>query len=250
MNSKKHQLFFLLSILIGLIAACQPSYTYVYKTDQSATGVPLTLHPDETADALIAPYKLVLDSQMSAVIGEASMDLPRDLDTTESRLGNFCADLMLEQISKKTKVDLAAVTLGGLRVPIGKGPISVGLVFELMPFENELVIVEVKGVAVKEIFERILGKKNISLANAVPTFRRGQFVSAKIGGEDFDENKTYRVVVSDYLASGGDYMGYLVGYPIENTGIKLRDAIIDHIKEQTAQKKKIVATRGDRVIFE
>lgn len=248
----QHFTAFALTLLFGsLVMSCQPSYTYVAKLDKSSTGVKASLQPDANVKELIAPYKMQLDSQMNAVIGTAAVDLPRDLDTLESMLGNFSADLMLEQtLIRGVKADMAAVTLGGLRVPLSKGPITTGVIFELMPFENELVVVTVKGTVVKEMLERIVGKQNISLANAVPTFRRGTLVSAKVGGEPFDENKEYRVVVSDYLASGGDYMDYLIGAPQESVGLKLRDAIIDHIKQQTAKGKKISATKGDRVIFE
>jgi 2',3'-cyclic-nucleotide 2'-phosphodiesterase (5'-nucleotidase family) len=239
----------LYSLLAGFLAlACTSPYTFVSKPGLHPVGA--ELRADSLAEASIAPYQQQLQAMMDEVIGTASADIPRNMDEAESHIGNFCADLMLEQARKLTEADLAVVTVGGLRVPIGQGPITVGLIFELMPFENELVVLDVKGDSLRPVFERITGKKNVSIANAVATFRRGEWVSAEIGGQPFDPNKTYRVVVSDYLASGGDYMPFLKDAPQTFLNVKVRDAIIQHIREQTAAGNTIQAAFGDRVRFE
>src|SRR5690606_6510040 len=103
--------------------------------------------------ALIAPYRQQVTSKMSEVIGTATTELGKA--EYESPLGNFVVDLMLQQTNMimSEPVDMAQSTNGGLRVPLPAGPINVGNIFELMPFENELVVLTLDGPTTQELFD-------------------------------------------------------------------------------------------------
>lgn len=242
--------FLWLCVVFLLLNACQSSYTYTVKPNES-NGVSNKIEADEMVTKMIDPYKSQLDQQMKEIIGEADVDLTRQFVNGEALLGNFCAELMYEQAKKYGGADFSVVTMGGLRVPIGKGDVNVGLVYELMPFDNEFVIITIDGATAEKLIYRLKTENNTSLGNVKATFRRDKLVSATIGGVAFDKTKSYRVAISDYLANGGDYMGFLKKRTkIEFTQVKFRDVIINHFRDLTAAGKKASASLGTAVTYE
>lgn len=238
-------------IFLFFITACQSSYTYTAKVSDSSLGVSEAVKPDAEVAKMIEPFKEKLDAQMKEVIGQAAVDLTRGFEKGESLLGNFCAELLYEQAKKYGGADFSVVTIGGLRVPIGKGDINVGLVYELMPFDNEYVIITVDGETVHKLITRLEEYDNTSLGNVKATFRRDKLVSATIDGKPIDKSKTYRLAVSDYLANGGDYMDYLKNNSgVTSTGVKVRDVILNHISELTAAGKQADAKLGSCITYE
>lgn len=244
-----HKTFLLFAILL---TACTSPYTYVAKTDYSSTGVSQEITADTAIENMIIPYRAKLDAEMNEVIGEAAEDIPKRVETPEHPLGKAFTDLLLAeaQSNSDTPVHLALLNTGGLRVPISKGPISVGLIFELMPFENEVVIVKLTGKELKQLFSKNTQNKVWPISNTVLTYRRGVFVEGEIGGQAYDENKEYYLATSDYLAKGGDNMAFLIGKPVTYSGIKVRDAFIHQIKELTKEGKKLRIPQDKRAIFE
>ncbi|MFC6997678.1 5'-nucleotidase C-terminal domain-containing protein [Rufibacter roseus] len=214
------------------------------------TDIPVTTQvpPDPAAQEAIAPYAARVNETMNEVIGQAPVALEKGV--IESALGNFVADLTREQTMKVygKPIDMGGMTSGGLRNPIDKGPVTVGDVFELMPFENEMLVLTLSGQTVKDMFDYAARVQNLSIANATYTMRNGQVQSIIIGGEPFDINKTYTLAISDYLANGGDNMSFLKNaQKVEQTGLLARDAILNKIKELTAQGKPVTAEVDGRV---
>ena len=104
---------------------------------------------------LIEPYKMELDDEMNEIIAVAEVDLIKG--SPESTMGNWFADLLQKEAEKlEPNVDFSIQNRGGLRIgSIGKGEITKGKIFELMPFDNFLVIMETKGEVVIEFLEHI-----------------------------------------------------------------------------------------------
>ncbi|MBC5773862.1 5'-nucleotidase C-terminal domain-containing protein [Pontibacter sp. KCTC 32443] len=216
--------------------------------EQTDVPVDSTVIADPEAEAMIAPYRTQVSTKMSEVIGTAATEL-RKADY-ESPLGNFVTDLLLEQTNKlmDTPVDMAQTTNGGLRVPLPAGPVNVGNIFELMPFENEVVVLTLDGPTTQELFD-FAAKTGISpIANATYTVKDGKAADVKIGGKPLDTSRNYTIVTSDYLASGGDNMAmFKKAIKTEKAGMMMRDMIINHIKELTAAGKQITADTKPRV---
>lgn len=123
-----------------------------------------------------------------------------------------------------------------------------GDVFELMPFENELLVLTLSGSTVEKIFQFGAKTKILSLSNASFTLQNGQATNILVGGQPLDTQKTYTLAISDYLANGGDNLSFLKeAIKTEKAGILLREAIIQHIKQLTAQGKPVEAQVEGRV---
>jgi 2',3'-cyclic-nucleotide 2'-phosphodiesterase (5'-nucleotidase family) len=154
-----------ITLFIILATACQfekPSANHTYTSQQRIDS---TLVSNSQADELISSYKQQLDAEMNKVIGYADTILSNEGKFGESSLGNFVADLMLYQARKmyKDTVHLAFINArGGLRVPINQGDITVGEIFELMPFDNEMLIIKIKGDELFNVFHHS-AKKGVNV---------------------------------------------------------------------------------------
>lgn len=236
-----------LALLVSL-SACQRQWTA--SPSLAATDVPVnkTVAADSTMEARIQPYRQEVTKKMSEVVGVAPVALNKG--NYDSPIGNFVVDLQMEQAKPVygKSIDLSLTTDGGLRVPLPAGNITTGNIFELMPFENELVVLTLKGETVKQLFDYAAKTKTAPIGNATYTVKGGIAADVVIAGEPLALNRTYTLVTSDYLAGGGDNMSMLkenIAY--ERLGLLLRDAILKQIKEFTAAGKPVTADTTARV---
>ena len=236
-----------------IITSCKNSYTYVVNTNNSSLKLDSTKVSDTNYSSVITPYKNQVDKKMNVVLGYAEEEMLPYGSRIELPLGNFAADVQKVQTEKylKRSVDFSIMNFGGLRAPVNKGVFTVRNAFELMPFDNDLIVLELDGAITKQLFEHIGRGKRIAISNAQLTYKDDKLVSAKINGKDFDPNKTYSLAISDYLANGGDGMDFLI--PITKrftTGKKLRDVMMDYVKDLQAQGKKINSKVEGRIVFQ
>lgn len=204
---------------------------------------------DPEIKSMIQPYKSQLDAEMNQIIGTVKHDLTKA--KPESTLGNFLSDLLVvqgEACSGET-IDFAAQNYGGIRVPsVPAGKINRGKIFEIMPFENMLSVLEVKGNVLIQLINKmaesggwpISKQLNFVIDNDKPT-------NITIRGEAFDMNKRYRIVLPDYIANGGDNCDFLIDQKRLPCDISIRDAIIKHILEMTERGEEIEAQKTGRI---
>jgi 2',3'-cyclic-nucleotide 2'-phosphodiesterase (5'-nucleotidase family) len=240
--------FFLILISLFIIAACCRVAT-VSKTDYQPIVVD-KLHAgnDAVSDSIIKPYYEKVSSYMNLVIGYS--DTLMWTAKPEGMLGNFISDLLLTEANNAVaeKNDMALFNNGGLRVPINKGAITVADIFRLMPFENEMVIIKLKGTVVKDMLDYIAKSEGQPVSGLRFGIKDSKAVHILIGGEQLDTNKLYRVVTSDYLARGGDKMVFfLKGLETYQTGLKVRDVIIDFIRNKNKAGEKISGRTDGRI---
>ncbi|GAB4131531.1 MAG: 5'-nucleotidase [Raineya sp.] len=225
--------------------------TYVLQSaDVSFVEANAQLAEDTAVLQTIAPYKSQLDAQMNKVIGYAAKEILNGRKQNETLLGNLVADMAYQRATKESKqsIDLAFVTFGGLRTSIPAGEIKVSDIFELMPFENELVLLEVNADIVKQLFDYLAFTKNIAISNSKVLIENDKVKDVLINGEPIDPNKIYRIVTSDYLAYGGDSMSFLAkARKMDFLNVKFRDMIIEAIVQENKAGRKIDANIGGRV---
>lgn len=195
------------------------------------------------AEAMIAPYRQQLEQRMNEVLGYSAQELKK-VSGGESALGNFVADVQMAQVLPlyQKPIDISLMTTGGLRASIPQGAVTLSNIFELSPFENQLVVVTLPGTTMQKLFEHGAQYKNLIMKNASFTIRNGKAENISINGKPLQPGRSYTLVMSDYLANGGDDLFFLKeATQVEPTGILVREALIRHIKQLTAQKKPIEA---------
>ncbi|NIF07188.1 bifunctional NAD pyrophosphatase/5'-nucleotidase [Chryseobacterium sp. Tr-659] len=230
--------FLLLGIALASLTACKtvsaPSLVNV-KT-QKNISINNELKNDEAFVKVIEPYKQKLDKEMNQKISHTSVDLTKQ--GNNSNLGNLLADYTFEggndwlQAHLKQNADAALINIGGIRTTIGKGDIFLKNLFEVMPFENELIIVKMKGTDLQALFDYYAKTQvNNPVSHLYIETKNGQLSKSLINGKTPEPNKDYYIATSDYLALGGDNMKFFAKGEAIPTGVKLRDLYIEYFKK-------------------
>lgn len=187
-----------------------------------------------TAD-MLAGYLKKVSPILSEVIGKTNTGLSHDRAVL-SPLGQWTSEVML----KSAKADIAFTNAGGLRTSIEKGDITVGNLYEVMPFDNVLSTFKMTGAQVKAVLEHGIENTEIGMvqfAGLTVTYVPGAEAGKKIqkvltsDGKELDLKKEYLVVTNDFMGTGGDgFTSFLDAKFIADT-LPIRDAMIAAIKE-------------------
>ena len=239
------------------ILSCQ-SYKIV---DTSSTNIVVDKNiPEQKFDEIeLSKYRDSISKEMNKVINHSLITM--EVGCPEGLLGDFISDLSILYIKKnfpenKFNPDFCILNNGGFRNSLNKGSITIGDVFQIMPFDNYLLILEIKGNEMNDLINYIKEKSttNISRKSGVPLSGirvkiSGDKVSrCMINNQMYDPLKTYKILTTNYLANGGDDMDFLKNCKtIFNTKLLLRDVIIKYIEELGENNIKINTQFDGRV---
>ncbi|WP_136666853.1 5'-nucleotidase C-terminal domain-containing protein [Flavobacterium sp. H122] len=190
---------------------------------------------------LIAPYKQQINKDLDKILAYN----PQLLDKTkgnqfQSNIGDLFAQITLDKANKvfsereKKFVDIAILNNGGIRAVIPMGNVTSRSAYEVMPFENTAVVLEVKGQIILDFVNFFIkDKKPHPFAGMTFTITADKKAKdIKIGGADLDLEKTYYIVTNDYLANGGDKMEFLLKASRKvDIDYKLRNMLIDYFTD-------------------
>lgn len=229
--------FLLIGIALVSLIACKTTSLQVANVQtQKNISINNELKNDEEFVKVIEPYKQKLDREMNQKISHTSVDLTKQGDN--SNLGNLLADYTFDGAKEwaksnlKKEVDAALINIGGIRTTIGKGDILLKSIFEVMPFENEVIIVKMKGTDLQGLFDYYAKTQvNNPVSHLYIETQNGQLSRTLINGKVVNPNQDYYIATSDYLALGGDNMKFFAKGEMIPTGIKLRDLFIDYFKK-------------------
>lgn len=201
----------------------------------------------DAMENLIAPYKTEKEESMNVVIGESVETI--EVGKPESKLTNLIADILLTEARKYVvDVDMAITNIGGIRRPLYKGNITIGDVFEILPFDNSLLVLEYRGSDLLALADAIAIKGGESISGMSLIIKEGKAENVKINGQPIDSTKIYKVVTTDYLSWGNDQLEPLAKY-INTTPLNMmmRDAMFDYVTCATINNQKISAKLDKRI---
>lgn len=165
----------------------------------------------------------------------------------ESAEGNWFTDLML---AAQPTAQVAVTNGGGLRADMPAGELTYGSLFEAMPFDNRFALVDLKGAHLRKLITGNLTRDNAWLSWGGLTAKakcsaKQLEVTILVGGKPLDENKSYRLVTSDFLASGGD--GLIGRLKLPEGSVKLTDVIIRDAMVEVLKKQKGAVIDADKL---
>ena len=215
--------------VIFLLSSCISAYK-VTKSEGTMVAIDSTwdVNPDAEAVALLAPYKAKVDSIMYRVVGTAEMSM--DKGAPESLLSNLVADV--------------------LRNVLTEGPITTENIYEILPFENSLCVLTMKGVYLKELFNNIAVRHGEGISGVQLLITKdGKLLQGTVGGRPIEDDQLYTIATIDYLADGNDGMTALPQAEKRECpdGATLRGLFMDYVERQTAAGKKITSRLEGRV---
>jgi len=226
----------ILFITIFSIQSCENNYVL----QGNRIEVNNNVKSDKEIVEFITPYKNKVDSKMDSILAYSPTNYDKKNGLLNTAIGNMMADVALKlsnpvyKARKNRDIDFVLLNHGGIRASISKGDITTRTAYNVMPFENSMVVCELDGETVEELINYLkLSKKahpisgiNIVLDNSY------NLIEAKINGKEISKNKIYSVATTDYLLNGGDKMDFFKKSK-ENTILdyKLRNILIDYFKQ-------------------
>lgn len=220
---------------INCLYSCKPVYN---TASHQSTRLSIETNAPDTGviSRLIQPYRDSVNTLMDIPLAQALKPLTKEKGG--GSLGNFFSDAMLETARERDpNVALFITNSGGLRVNRWpEGSIMVRHVYELMPFDNTLVILDVPGTLVNQWIQQMAKQGGWPIAGAfikADTLNKLSYLANTADGpfQAIDLQKNYRIATSDFIAKGGDRCEFLIPLPIQTDGLLLREALLTYLKK-------------------
>lgn len=243
----------LCSILIVLLGCKQEDYN-TSRVDANLIPIDRTIKNDTTVTSFIAPYKASVDKEMDSILAYAPNSITKKDSKYNTAIGNLMADAIFDLVNpvfeSRAGYPFNAVLLnyGGIRSPLYKGDVTTRTAYQMMPFENEVVVVELSGIQMKALFQYLANGTAHPISNLQVILNPdGSLKKGLIQGQEIIDNETYFIATSDYLQKGGDNMTFF-SKPISllTLDYKIRNVLIDYFKKHDT----IAPVRDNRFIKE
>lgn len=189
--------------------------------------------PDPEVLARLDEWAEKVEVGFDEIIGVTRVNLERSFP--ESNMGNLMCDALIHRY----EADVSFQNSGGIRADLRRGNITIRDIYNVFPFDNDAVVLEMTGVELREAFEAsVAGRSNHQIGGARmvydpsrPPFDR--IVEVTVGGEPIDDNKMYRVVTNSYIteSEGATSAAFRGATSIMNTYDNLRDVLIQYIRD-------------------
>ncbi|HEX8708880.1 MAG TPA: 5'-nucleotidase C-terminal domain-containing protein [Pyrinomonadaceae bacterium] len=226
----------------------------------SESAIDASIPADPAVQAILAPYSVKV-RELETPIGKLAGDLKRG-GMGGGSLGNFVADALREraQVKLGKPVLLSVINSSGLRKnSITAGDISTSDIYELLPFENALVTLDLTGEQLRRFLDVTVARRNAQ-SGARITYRSNEkkvseIVTVRLGAEgaekEIDPAATYTIVTIDYLVKrGGDYSVLQEAKNVRPLGLTMRDAVLDYVKAETAAGRPLKAKLDGRFRYD
>jgi 2',3'-cyclic-nucleotide 2'-phosphodiesterase (5'-nucleotidase family) len=238
-----------LFVSLGFLLSCSTLYqpaAVQYKDYRIKQGAATS----SSMNKLLQPYADSVNKSMNDVVAVAGMTFEKK--QPECTLGNLMADAMLAMAKDKYKtfVDAAFVNYGGIRLTsLAEGNITRGKIFELSPFDNIIVLLQVDAALLQQFLDHVASRGGWPCAGISYQIKNNKAVNVRIGGAPLINSKQYTIALVDYVANGGDDCTMLKDLSQQNNGYLFRDALLEYLSRQQQQGKQINVLLENRVSY-
>ena len=244
-NVKKNTIsfrFFVILLTFNLIISCKSASSYqTIKIEGKKIGVTNEKGENKEIADYVKPYSDNINKDLNNVLAYCTETQDKSKGTWQSNIGNLLAEITFElgnpvfQKRENKTIDVCLLNHGGIRAVIPKGDVTTRTAFEVMPFENSLIIVGLTGKEIKTLAEYIIKEKKPHPLYGMKIYIDKNTLAInkiEINDKPLDENQLYYVGTSDYLANGGDNMTFFKESKIKfDMEYKLRNMMIDYFKK-------------------
>ena len=228
---------FLLIILAFYITACKQEKKHLTRIEGKQISISDNLDINTEIDAIIKPYREYVNKDLDSVLAYAVHTYSKSDGDLNTAIGNFMADVIYKQANPVFKsrtghtIDMVLLNHGGIRSIISKGNVTTRTAFKIMPFENSIVVVALKGKSINDLINYLKNSKRAHpISKLKLTLDKDYNISeALINGKTIDTLKTYYVATNDYLYNGGDRMTFFKpNDSVYALDYKIRNALLDY----------------------
>lgn len=232
--------------LFLIVVSCKSKSYFSQAIEGEEVQVTKEIEEDEVIKDYLSPFRYHLNKYLDNVLSHNKNTMVKDIKTLENGemnmpIGNFFADAICEQADdqfykkKKKHVDFAMFNWGGIRCELAEGNVTTRMTYQMMPFENQLVVAEVTGSQLYDMAKYLFDNKlphPISGQVQLTMNQRGEVVSFLINKKPVLRKKRYFVCTFDYLYNGGDRMYFFKdSLSVTNISYNAREALIDYLRK-------------------
>ncbi|MDD4600121.1 Mannosylglucosyl-3-phosphoglycerate phosphatase [bioreactor metagenome] len=205
------------------------------------------------------------DQQMTRIVNRTNQELGtvmnKPIGSVERKLTHDRYELSLfgqwatDTMRQATKADIAFINGGGIRESLPAGKVTLGHIYQALPFDNTLYITQLTGRQIIDALEYGFENGSVGVlqySGIKVRYNKTNPIGQRLvkvttpDGADLNPDKIYKVVINDFLAAGGD--GFVMlsqGHAGYDTTRLLRDVIVTNIK-----RKHVNFTGDNRLIYE
>ena len=232
--------FYFITLLLLTSYACQNTEYKLSKIEGRQIAIDSNMTSSKSVEKFISPFKTKIDHTMSQVLAYNPEYMNKEDGELNTAIGNMMADIVFEltnPIYKKRhgkNIDLVLLNYGGIRSSINKGNITTRTAYEVMPFENEVVVVTLSPKKMQALLHYLTEAGTAHpIAGMQLLLNTDNTISqVSIQSKPLNPERHYNVATSDFLQNGGDRMNFFKD-PIEKIAIdyKIRNVLIDYFKK-------------------
>ncbi|MEY8848716.1 5'-nucleotidase C-terminal domain-containing protein [Psychroserpens sp. XS_ASV72] len=228
-----------IAFVLLLATACKTNTLYKIEGKQIAISDSLATNQD--IENFIKPYRIRINESLDSVISYAKDTYSKADGEYNTAIGNMMADAVFEEsnpvFNSRTgkNIDMVLLNHGGIRSIISKGDVTIRTAFNVMPFENSVVVVQMKGNKVLELVDYLVKEQRAHpIKNLQITLDANkELKSATINGKAINQDDTYFVATNDYLYNGGDRMTFFKpNDSLHMLNYKIRNVLIDYFSKK------------------
>jgi 2',3'-cyclic-nucleotide 2'-phosphodiesterase (5'-nucleotidase family) len=233
----KHYVVF---ITILLISACKQTTTRLSEIDAKQIKIDSSIVAIDSIDSFVTPYRKRINEVLDSTLAYSSKMLTKDDGALNTSAGNLMADIVFSEVNPVFQsrtgntIDFVLLNHGGIRSIISKGDVSARTAYEVMPFENSIVVVKLSGESILEMVDFLIASNRAHPIAGMQIIinNKNELQTLKIQGLPFNKNRNYFVATSNYLVTGGDNMGFFKKMlDSTDTNYLIRNAMIDYFKK-------------------
>jgi 2',3'-cyclic-nucleotide 2'-phosphodiesterase (5'-nucleotidase family) len=251
MRYNNYLLFFVSILLVGCTKYFKPTdkHTQIIAVSDSLQLPESAV--SQKVSAYLSPLHDTLDARMNGVLVKSAKRLRKG--QPESELGNVLTDFMLDMARERSgkPIAVAMTNSGGIRTELPEGNVTLGNVFEIMPFDNELVLVEVSGEVMQQFAEYIAARKEPQAGmKLIIDSKSNKINELSINGAPLDVHKTYWIVTSDYIVNSSDASKILknrINY--EPLKMLMRDAFAEGFRRMGNKNQVLNPKKDGRTVI-
>lgn len=249
-----HILYRIGAVAFISLLSCQEKPLHLTKITGKEWVIDSLIAEDSAVAAFIKPYQQHVNKEMGNVLAYTPKSLSKTEGTLNTAIGNLMADAVYEYTQPLFKartgknIDFVMLNYGGIRSVIPKGDVTVRTAYEVMPFENYMLVIELTAEKVQELIRYLVkGARAHPLSSQVQITLKpnGELHEVRIHKKPIDPRQTYFVATSNYMANGGDHADFFSN-PVSSTEINylIRNILIDYFKKVDT----LTATADNRFI--
>ncbi len=222
-----------------LIVSCKNPDFNVTAIKGEQLAVSDTIEANDSITQFIKPYKENIDREMNSVLAYSAANLVKTDGDLNTAIGNMMADAVLELsnpvFQKRTgeTIDMVLLNYGGIRSSLNQGDVTTRSAFQIMPFENEVVVAKMDATAVRELVRYLIdsGTAHPVAGLELVLNRNNTIERFLIGGKPLKNDQEYFVATNDYLLQGGDNMAFFTqASEVITLDYKIRNLLIDYFR--------------------